>query len=162
MQRLKCRNYRSRELSLREEFILVMFFGVYLVIFCCLFLKCKFAQRSLPGLALNLPLFPYCFQASPVRLARRCPCAREEGTWGFVCCALPFSHVWLFATLWTVARQAPPSVGFSRQEYWSGLPFPPLGHLPTHLQTHVSCVGRRILYHCAAWEARQVFYKKLK
>ena len=33
-----------------------------------------------------------------------------------------FSHVHLFATLWTVACQAPPSMGFSRQEYWSGLP----------------------------------------
>ena len=35
-----------------------------------------------------------------------------------------FSHVWLFATLWTVARQASLSLGFSRQEYWSGLPCP--------------------------------------
>ena len=35
-----------------------------------------------------------------------------------------FSHVRLFATLWTVARQAPLTMGFSRQEYWSGLPFP--------------------------------------
>ena len=34
------------------------------------------------------------------------------------------SRVRLFATPWTVAYQAPPSMGFSRQEYWSGLPFP--------------------------------------
>ena len=40
------------------------------------------------------------------------------------------SHVRLFATPWTVAYQAPPSVGFSRQEYWSGLPFPSPGDLP--------------------------------
>ena len=40
------------------------------------------------------------------------------------------SHVQLFATPWTVAYQAPPSRGFSRQEYWSGLPFPSPGHLP--------------------------------
>ena len=40
------------------------------------------------------------------------------------------SHVRLFATLWTVARQAPLSMGFSRQEYWSGLPFPSPGDLP--------------------------------
>ena len=33
------------------------------------------------------------------------------------------------ATPWTVARQAPPSMGLSRQEYWSGLPFPPPGDL---------------------------------
>ena len=40
-----------------------------------------------------------------------------------------FSHVRLFTTPWTVALQAPLSMGFSRQEYWSGLPFPP-GDLP--------------------------------
>ena len=40
------------------------------------------------------------------------------------------SHVQLFATLWTVAHQAPLSMGFSRQEYWSGLPFPFPGDLP--------------------------------
>ena len=36
------------------------------------------------------------------------------------------SHVWLFATPWTAAYQAPPSTGFSRQEYWSGVPLPSL------------------------------------
>ena len=36
----------------------------------------------------------------------------------------------LFATPWTVTHQAPPSIGFSRQEYWSGLPFPSPGYLP--------------------------------
>ena len=40
------------------------------------------------------------------------------------------SHVRLFVTSWTVAYQAPPSMGFSRQEYWSGLPFPSPGDLP--------------------------------
>ena len=40
------------------------------------------------------------------------------------------SRVPLFGTPWTVAYQAPPSVGFSRQEYWSGLPFPSPGDLP--------------------------------
>ena len=40
------------------------------------------------------------------------------------------SRVQLFATLWTVAYQAPPSMGFSRQECWSGLPFPSPGDLP--------------------------------
>ena len=40
------------------------------------------------------------------------------------------SHVQLFATPWTVAYQAPPSMGFSRQGYWSGLPFPSPGDLP--------------------------------
>ena len=40
------------------------------------------------------------------------------------------SHVRLFATPWTVAYQAPQSMEFSRQEYWSGLPFPSPGDLP--------------------------------
>ena len=40
------------------------------------------------------------------------------------------SHVRLFVTPWTAAHQAPPSLGFSRQEYWSGLPFPSPGDLP--------------------------------
>ena len=40
------------------------------------------------------------------------------------------SHVRLFATPWTVAYNAPPSIGFSRQEYWSGLPFPSPEDLP--------------------------------
>ena len=40
------------------------------------------------------------------------------------------SRVQLFVTPWTVAHEAPLSMGFSRQEYWSGLPFPPPGDLP--------------------------------
>ena len=41
-----------------------------------------------------------------------------------------FSRVRLFATPWTVVYQAPPSMGFSREEYWSGLPFPSPVDLP--------------------------------
>ena len=44
--------------------------------------------------------------------------------------AKSLSCVRLFATLWTVACQAPLSMGFFRQEHWSELPFPPLGDLP--------------------------------
>ena len=44
--------------------------------------------------------------------------------------AQSFSHVGFFETPWTVACQAPLSMEFSRQEYWSGLPFPPPGALP--------------------------------
>ena len=46
------------------------------------------------------------------------------------CMLSRFSHVPLLATLWAVACQAPLSMGFSRQEYWSGLPCPPPGDLP--------------------------------
>ena len=49
-----------------------------------------------------------------------------------MCCAVlsHFSRVQLFATLWTSACQATLSMGFPRQEYWSGLPCPPPGDLP--------------------------------
>ena len=49
---------------------------------------------------------------------------------GYACMLNCFSCFWLFATLWTVACQAPLSLGFSRQEYWSGLPYPPPEDLP--------------------------------
>ena len=47
-----------------------------------------------------------------------------------VCVLSCFSHVWLLATLWTIAHQALCPRGFSRQESWSGLPCPPSGSLP--------------------------------
>ena len=47
-----------------------------------------------------------------------------------LCTLSSLSHVRLFATPWTVVHQAPLSVGFSRQEYWSGLPCLPPGNLP--------------------------------
>ena len=45
-------------------------------------------------------------------------------------CAKSLSHVQCFVTLWTVAHQAPLSIGFSRQEYWSGFSCPPSGDFP--------------------------------
>ena len=50
--------------------------------------------------------------------------------WKIRMCAQSLSRVWLFVTPWTGARQAPLSLGFPKQEYWSGLPFPSPGHLP--------------------------------
>ena len=41
------------------------------------------------------------------------------------------AHLFDYATPWTVAHQAPLSMGFPRQEYWSRLPFPPPGDLPS-------------------------------
>ena len=46
------------------------------------------------------------------------------------CVLTHFSQARLFGTSWTTARQTPLSMGFSRKEYWSGLPCPPLGDLP--------------------------------
>ena len=67
------------------------------------------------------------------------------------------SRVRLFAAVWTVAFEAPLSMGFSRQEYWSGLPFPSPGDFldpglePESLMS--PALAWWILYHCATWEA---------
>ena len=61
-----------------------------------------------------------------------------------------FSRVRLFGTPWTVVHQAVLSMGFSRQEYWTGLPFPSPGDLPDpgmEPMSHVSCIGGWVLYH---------------
>ena len=64
------------------------------------------------------------------------------------------SCVQLFSTLWTVAYQAPPSMGFSRQEYWSELPFPSPGDLPNpEMWTRVSRTAGRLSTIWATGEA---------
>ena len=70
------------------------------------------------------------------------------------------SHVWLFATPWTVAHQAPLSMGFSRQEYWSGLPCPSPadGSSWPRDQTLISCIGRWVLY-CWATREPHLFFR---
>ena len=84
-------------------------------------------------------------------------------TYVCVCCAMLscFSRVRLFVTVWTVAHQAPLSMGFSRQEYWSGLPRPPPGDLSvpgidSFLLHLLHCRG--ILYYWASWEASMYVY----
>ena len=67
-------------------------------------------------------------------------------------------HIQLFATPWTIACQAPLSLGFSRQGYWRGLPCSPLGDLPNLTSiSSVSFIGRQILYHCTTWEALYMY-----
>ena len=68
-----------------------------------------------------------------------------------VCVLSCFSHVRPFVTPWTVAHQVLLSMGFSRQEYWNGLPRPPPGDLP-NLGTEltfacISCIAGRFLTH---------------
>ena len=68
------------------------------------------------------------------------------------------SHVRLSATPWAVAHQAPLSMGFFKQEYWSGLLSPSPGDLPgSGLKPRFSCTGRWILHH---WATR-VTHKKI-
>ena len=71
-------------------------------------------------------------------------------------CVCVLSHVQLFVTLWTVASQAPLSLGFSQQEYCNGLPFPRDLHDPGIEPTSpILCISRQILYHWATWEAHR-------
>ena len=58
------------------------------------------------------------------------------------------SRVWLFVTPWTIACQASPSMGFSRQEYWSGLPFP----------SHIAC-GIKFKFLC--WPERSAYLSSI-
>ena len=75
--------------------------------------------------------------------------------WVWMCARL-LSCVWLFGTPWTIACQAPLSVEFSRQEYWSGLPFPTSRILPdsgSNLSLLNLLHWQGVLYSCAAWES---------
>ena len=60
------------------------------------------------------------------------------------CMLCHFSCAQFFATLWTIARQALLSMGFSRQKYWSGLPFPSPMHETAYFSLLLSCSG----FHC--------------
>ena len=72
----------------------------------------------------------------------------------FVC---TLSHVWLFATAWIIALQAPLSMDFSRQEYWDGLLFPLPEDLPDSVIEPVSltspALAGRFFTYSASWEA---------
>ena len=72
-----------------------------------------------------------------------------------------FSPVWLFATLWTVARKASQSMEFSRQEYWNGLPFPSPGNLPDPgikpLSLTSPALAGRFFTTSTTWEAQGLY-----
>ena len=72
------------------------------------------------------------------------------------CVLSRFSCVRLFATPWTVALQAPLSMGFSRQEYWSGLPCPPPGDIPD------PALAGRFFTTSTTWEAPRATWLYLK
>ena len=96
-----------------------------------------------PSIFSVFPIFPWLPQRSnPVRSCRFSCSPYLAFIWGTQAIALAismcmhmvgecvlnhYSCVWLFVALWTVAHQAPLSMGFSRQEHWNGLPCPPPG-----------------------------------
>ena len=86
----------------------------------------------------------------------------KQVTFFWACVLSHFSCVQLFVTLWIVAYQAPLSMGFSRQEYWSGLPcclpghLPDLGIEPTSLMS--PAFAGRVLTISAIWEAQAFFH----
>ena len=125
--------------------------------FCCCFfslvlktyLVCKMSHFFSFSLSVCVPRYVEdCRKGTNIYwelvLARHCVCVCV-----CVCvCAQSFSCAWLFVISCTVAHQAPLSMGFFRQEYWNGLPFPPQGIFPTQ-ESKPCFLG---LLHC-----RQIF-----
>ena len=91
-----------------------------LITFSCLLCAGLPWWLSSPG---DAGFYPWVRGAQPAAVPCVCVCV-------CVCVLRSFSCVRLFMTLWTVAHQALPSMGFSRQEDWRGLPCPPPGDLP--------------------------------
>ena len=83
-------------------------------------------------------------------------------TWHHSVCVLSrFSHVWLCATPWTVACQAPLSMRFSRQEYLSGLLCPPLGDLSDPGLFDLPALAGRFFSTSVTWEAQDIIDEPL-
>ena len=102
-----------------------------------------------PPLLLLPSIFP-----SDIAKARK-QCVKLWDSFSLHACVLShFSRVWLFETLWTVAYWAPLSMGFSRQEYWSGLLCPPPGGGYSQLRDHtpVFCIAGRFFTTWVTWE----------
>ena len=97
--------------------------GKFLNLVCCLLLS--FSQ-PLYGFRVFFPIALFWHKSHPRQLTHlKCVIECIFGLWYFTsACSVTQSYVQLFVTSWTIACHAPSSMGFSRQEYWSGLPFP--------------------------------------
>ena len=104
-------------------FLCLIFFLCKSIIIICLYHRIVVNQRVNPQYSININ----CYW---LLLFRRWDISNlVQSKWSEVK-VKSLSHVRLFATPWTVTYQAPPSMGFSRQEHWNGLPFPSPGDLP--------------------------------
>ena len=133
--------------------------GCHFLLYYWPWFACYFLNTSSPFLSLHLLLLMH-FIFDHISAAYICILINILQ---FYCC---FSH-WImsdsFATLWTIALQAPLSVGFPRRRYWGGLPFPPSGgSFWPRDQTLVSCIERQILYHWAIREAHSSVKSKMR
>ena len=118
--------------------------------------RCKDARimKSVPeNISLSKDLFyqfPWSTESFPLHPEFLSGSAEGQKLQQHVCRLRCFSRVWLCVTPWTVARQAPLSMGFSRQYYWSGLPWPPPGDLPhpgiKPMSLMSMCIGKWVLY----------------
>ena len=89
---------------------------------CVISVKTEFkSQSELHGFS-NFHMGDFFLFLRRQRGRSECPSCSDPFLHNCACMLSHFSQVWLFATLWTIAHQAPLSMGFSRQEYWSGLP----------------------------------------
>ena len=104
----------ARQMSANKAWDLYLcFIAVLRLLLVCLF-SCHLSNEEYAEYVVFLSISILIIKKSPARMhAKSLQCVR------------------LFATLWTVAHQALLSMGFSRQEYWSGLPFPFQGNFPT-------------------------------
>ena len=121
---------------------------------CCTMKLISHMYRYITSLVSPSPnTLPNLIPLGHQRAPRWAPCATQQVPTSYLfnkCMLSLFSCVQLFATLWTVAHQTPLFMRFSRQEYWSGLPFPTPGNPDPENQTHISyvfCIGRQVLYH---------------
>ena len=89
--------------------------------------ECAVKESLLTAAAKSLQLCPTLCHPSPGILQARTlewVAISFSSAWKWKVKVKSLSHVWLFVIPWTAAHQAPPSMGFSRQEYWSGVPLP--------------------------------------
>ena len=100
-------------------------FMVYIFLQLLLLQSCPTLCNPIDGSPLGSPI-PGILQARTLE----CVAISFSNSWKWKVKVKSLSRVWLFATPWTAAHQAPPSMGFSRQEYWSGVPSPSLVYNP--------------------------------
>ena len=109
----------------------------------------KMVENAVLGCNLkNNRMISVCFQGKPLNITVIQVYAPTSNAEEVKCEVKSLSHVRLFVIPWTIAYQAPWSMGFSRQEYWSGVPFPSPGHLECRRSWVQNEAGQRLTEFC--------------